>query len=89
MRIALKKDSVLKEMELRGWSNYDLAKRMEVSPPTVYRVFNGDRQPGNSFIAQLLKAFNSEDFCKFFIFVDVLPKGNGEKVYHESIISSE
>ncbi|MFX3616098.1 MAG: helix-turn-helix domain-containing protein [Sporolactobacillus sp.] len=78
MRVILNKKSVDEEKKKRGWSNYDLAEKMDMNPVTVYRALSGERNVGNEFIAQMMKAFSasSDDFSKFFIFDEVLTKSN-------------
>lgn len=59
-----KLQEVLKE---KGWDEKRLAEEMGVSYVTVYRVLEGQRGPGNEFIAKLLKACEGVEFEELFI----------------------
>ncbi len=63
-------------MKFKGWDERGLAEEMGVSYEQVYRVFRGKRNPGNEFIAKILKACAGAEFEQLFIFEEVLPKGN-------------
>lgn len=76
MKLALNMPKLKAYMEFKGWGEKELADKMGVSYVTVYRVFRGQRDPGNEFIAKLLNACKGADFDQLFIFDPVLPKGN-------------
>lgn len=63
-------------MSFKGWDEKALAEEMGVSYEQVYRVFRGQRNPGNEFIAKILKTCKGADFEQLFIFDEVLPVGN-------------
>lgn len=53
------------EMEKRGWSQSELARRMQSDPGTVGNVVNGNRQAGPDFciaLAQVLRMSREEVF---------------------------
>lgn len=68
MKVVVNKERLAKLLEEKGWDEKELAERMGVSYVTVYRVLEGQRGPGNEFIAKLLKACGS-DFEELFILV--------------------
>jgi transcriptional regulator with XRE-family HTH domain len=67
-------------MNFKGWDEKNLAEEMGVSYETVYRVFRGQRNPGNEFIAKILKTCKGAEFEQLFIFDEVLPVGNDEEL---------
>ncbi|WP_308160735.1 MULTISPECIES: helix-turn-helix transcriptional regulator [unclassified Bacillus (in: firmicutes)] len=77
MKLTLNVEKVKEYMKFKGWDERALAEEMGVSYEQVYRVFRGLRNPGNEFIAKILKACAGADFEQLFIFDEVLPKGNG------------
>lgn len=76
MRLALNMPKVKEYMAFKNWDEKQLADEMGVSYETVYRVFRGQRNPGNEFIAKLLSTCKGADFEQLFIFDEALPKGN-------------
>lgn len=70
-------------MRFKGWDEKLLAKEMGVSYEQVYRVFRGQRNPGNEFIAKMLNTCKGADFEQLFIFEESLPKGDSA---HENSI---
>lgn len=75
MRYELKKQKFMDELSRRGWSIEDFAQKADMSFVQVYRVINGQRKPGNEFLAgtkHVLEADNVEEF----FYVAELPKGN-------------
>lgn len=75
MKVSLNVEKVKQIMEKKEWDEKELAEQMGVPYVTVYRVFRGQRNPGNEFIAKLLNACEGSDFEELFILDDVLPKG--------------
>ncbi|WP_420916153.1 helix-turn-helix domain-containing protein [Paenibacillus thiaminolyticus] len=49
-----------------GWDEREFAKRVGVSHIQVYRVFRGQRSPGNEFIAGTMTACNDVSFDQLF-----------------------
>ena len=88
MKTVLKKESLSELMANSNHDVYSLAKVMNVSPSTIYRIINGDRGVGSDMIAKLLKAFDlsEKDFDKLFIFIEELPNGNGNMFNHKEVI---
>ena len=81
MKLALNVPVVEEYLKKHNMTVKQLAERMDVSYVTLYRVMTGRRNPGNEFVAKLLKACDELQFSQLFIFTDVLPKGydGGEK----------
>lgn len=77
MKLTVNVPKVKEYMSFKGWDEKVLATEMGVSYEQVYRVFRGQRNPGNEFIAKLLKACKGAEFEELFIFDEVLPIGNG------------
>lgn len=44
------------QLNLRGWSGYDLAKEMKTAPATVYRLLNGERNVGKKLAPRIALA---------------------------------
>lgn len=80
MRLALNLPKLNEYMTFKGWGEKELAEKMGVSYITVYRVFRGQRDPGNEFIAKLLNACKGAEFDQLFIFDSPLPKGNADEI---------
>jgi transcriptional regulator with XRE-family HTH domain len=78
MRLTLNVTKVKEYMSFKGWDERKLSEEMGVSYEQVYRVFRGQRNPGNEFIAKLLKTCKGADFEQLFIFNEVLPKGDSK-----------
>lgn len=78
MKLAVNIPKVKEYMNFKGWDEKQLAEKMGVAYQTVYRVFRGQRDPGNEFIAKLLKACKGAEFDQLFIFDEVLPKSNDD-----------
>lgn len=76
MKLAINEDNLRSFMNSNNWSEKELAKRMGVDYVTVYRVFRGQRSPGNEFIAKLLKVCEGVEFEQLFIFKQPSPKGD-------------
>lgn len=76
MRLAINIPKLQEYMNFKGWDEKKLAEKMGVSYVTVYRVFRGQRDPGNEFIAKLLSTCKGAEFDQLFIFDNPLPKGN-------------
>jgi transcriptional regulator with XRE-family HTH domain len=83
LKLAINKKKLKEYMNFKEWDERELAKRMGVDYVTVYRVFKGQRSPGNEFIAKLIKACEGAEFEQLFILENVLPKGDVEKVLPE------
>lgn len=64
-------------MEKNNISETRLARLIGVDYTTVYRVFKGDRNPGNKFISGLMKSGLDIDYGKFFL-PSPLPGGKGK-----------
>ncbi|MFQ5613980.1 MAG: helix-turn-helix domain-containing protein [Anaerolineae bacterium] len=47
-----------KEIEKRGWSNSELARRANLVPSTISMVLNGDKRPGLDFCNGVARALN-------------------------------
>ncbi|BCG57454.1 helix-turn-helix domain-containing protein [Paenibacillus sp. URB8-2] len=73
MRLELNVKAVEKFMKRKGWDDKDLANNIGVSKVQVYRVFKGQRSPGNEFIAGLLSCEGAG--LSLFRFEGSLPKG--------------
>jgi transcriptional regulator with XRE-family HTH domain len=80
VRLTLNVPKVKEYLRFKGWDEKQLAEEMGVAYVTVYRVIRGKREPGNEFIAKLLKACPGAEFEQLFIFDNPLPKGNEEKL---------
>jgi transcriptional regulator with XRE-family HTH domain len=80
LKLTLNVEKVREYMKFKGWDERDLAEEMGVSYEQVYRVFRGKRNPGNEFIAKILKACAGAEFEQLFIFEEVLPTGNSTDI---------
>lgn len=49
---------IVSELERRGWSRSEAARRGDISASMMDKVINGVSQPGLSFIKGIAKAFN-------------------------------
>lgn len=49
---------IVDELEKRGWSRSEAARRGEISPSMFDKVINGNAKPGIRFIEGLARAFN-------------------------------
>lgn len=60
---------------LNGWSESEMARKMDMNAASLNRIFRGERNAGGKFIAGLLKiGMNPSD-----IFLpEPLPKSNGK-----------
>ncbi|MDF2591370.1 MAG: DNA-binding protein [Clostridia bacterium] len=67
----INKDYIILLMQQYGWSQSELARRMNVSRATISRIFNDSRGSGKEVIAGLLKAFPNEPIDKLFFLSDV------------------
>ncbi|MBO7744164.1 MULTISPECIES: helix-turn-helix domain-containing protein [Paenibacillus] len=66
MRLNLNIETIRQIMEQKGWDEKKLAAEIGVSRTQVYRVFRGQRAPGNEFIAGLISVFKSTSLKKLF-----------------------
>lgn len=78
MRLSVNIPKLREYMKFKGWDDRQLAKEMEVDYSTVFRIFKGQREPGNEFIAKLLNACKGADFEQLFILEKPLPNGDEE-----------
>jgi transcriptional regulator with XRE-family HTH domain len=76
MKLVLNIPKVREYMKFKEWDEKALAKEMGVSYETVYRVFRGQRNPGNEFIAKIINTCKGAEFEQLFIFENSLPNGN-------------
>lgn len=76
VEFALRKEEFMAELNKKEWSIEEFASRANISFVTVYRVLNGERKPGNRFIASTLSVFDSTNINDFFL-IQLSP--NGEK----------
>lgn len=49
------------ELESRGWSQGELARRMNVSPQFVSQYLNGQRSPGLDLVQRFSETFDLND----------------------------
>lgn len=66
MRLVLNKEFVEDYIIKRGWDEREFARRVGVSHIQVYRVFRGQRCPGNEFIAGTIDACKDAGFDNLF-----------------------
>lgn len=58
----------IKQLQIKkGWSNAQLAMRMDVSKAHVGRIFSGKREAGSKVISGITRAFPNEPLDKLFI----------------------
>jgi DNA transposition AAA+ family ATPase len=72
--IRLRTSQFEKFCKIKGWKTQaDKARGLKVTEPTVGRIVNGDRKPGEQFIAAVLSAFPELDFGDLFEVIDDEP----------------
>jgi transcriptional regulator with XRE-family HTH domain len=49
---------LIEEIDKRGWSNSELARRASVAPATVSMIISGKSNPGLDFCVGVARAFN-------------------------------
>ncbi|WP_084781670.1 helix-turn-helix transcriptional regulator [Paenibacillus sp. D9] len=79
MKMILNVEKVREYMQIKGWSDDDLAEKIGISRTQVFRVLKGIQDPGNKFIAGLLDACREMGLNDLFIFDKELPHGNENK----------
>ena len=52
---------IVSELEKRGWSRSEAARRGDISPSMFDKVINGHSEPGIKFIKGIAKAFKMSD----------------------------
>jgi len=62
----------MQELETRGWTNSELARRAEVVPSTISMIISGSAKPGVDACLGIARAFN-EDPVKVFRLAGLLP----------------
>jgi transcriptional regulator with XRE-family HTH domain len=55
-----------KEMDVRGYTGYDLAKKMRSSPATIYRILNGERNAGKDVCKKIAAALKIDESVVFY-----------------------
>ena len=65
-RVKLNKDALLEYITSEGLSERQFAARIGVSPATISRILNDERNVGGEFIAKFLKAVGENRFYEFF-----------------------
>ena len=54
------------EMDIRGYTGYDLAKEIKSSPATIYRILNGERNAGKDVCKRIAKALKVDESVVFY-----------------------
>jgi len=77
---------LMQELERRGWSNSELARRAEVVPSTISMIISGSANPGVDACLGIARAFN-EDPVKVFRLAGLLPALSTRKEIEEEILN--
>lgn len=51
-------ERIVKELDIRGWSRSEAARRGKISPSMLDKVINGYSEPGIKFLKGISQAFN-------------------------------
>jgi transcriptional regulator with XRE-family HTH domain len=75
------------EVNKRGWTNSELARRAGISPSTLSLVLSGDRKPGISFCVGVARAFDElpEKVLRLAGLIPPLPAPEDEGVNYEQL----
>lgn len=65
-KVKLNKDALLEYITSEGLSERQFAERIGVSPATISRILNDERNVGGEFIAKLLRVVGEKRFYEFF-----------------------
>jgi transcriptional regulator with XRE-family HTH domain len=63
-------------MEIKSWSQAELARKMGISESYLSRILRGERMPGRKFIGSLLQTCKGLEFEDVFFFAPVVPDRN-------------
>ena len=73
---------IVSELNQRGWSRSEAARRGNISPSMFDKVINGYAKPGKKFLDGLAKAFDMSPI-NLYRKAGLLPEGGGENVSFE------
>lgn len=65
------------QMDDKGWSQKELARRSGISQPLISLIISGNRQPSWDACAALASALGTSP-VEVFVMAELLPNGNGK-----------